>query len=82
MTKTEYLKCEKLMEEAIRNARQAQEEYEAAEKYTLLTNYNATEHEIEQRKADQHIGYADGINQALAVLGFKHERMKELVDLL
>lgn len=82
MNKTEYGKCEKLMEEAIRKAKQSQEEYETAEKYTLLTNYNATEHEIEQRKADQHYGEAVGINQALAVLGFEHERMKELSELL
>lgn len=82
MTKIEYGKCEKLMEEAIRNAKQADEEYKIAKKYTLLTNYNETEHEIEQRKADQHYGYAEGINQVLVTLGFKHDRMRELSELL
>ena len=52
MTKIEYGICEKLMEEAINNAKQADEEY------------------------------ADGIRQALATLGFTHDRMKELSKLL
>ena len=82
MTKIEYGKCERLMEEAIGKAKQADEEYKTAEKYTLLTNYNETEREIEQRKADQHYGEAVGIEQALATLGFKHDRMKELSKLL
>lgn len=82
MTKTEYGKCVKLMEEAIRKAKQADEEYKEAENYTLLPNYNDIQHEIEQRKADQHYGEATGINQALATLGFKHDRMKELAKLL
>lgn len=82
MTKIEYGKCEKLMEDAISKAKQADEEYKESEKYTLLANYNETEHEIEQRKADQHYGYAEGINQVLATLGFKHDRMKELSELL
>lgn len=82
MTKLEYKKCEKLMEEAIRKVRQSDEEYEKAKKYMLLDNYNTVKHEIEQRKADQHYGEAIGINQALATLGFKHDRMKELSELL
>lgn len=61
MTKIEYGKCEKLMEEAIRKIKQSQEEYKEAEKYMLLTNYDAVKHEIEQRKADQHYGGASGI---------------------
>ena len=82
MTKVEYGKCEKLMEEAIRKAKQAQEEYKESEKYTLLENYNEVQSQIEQRKADQHYGYAEGINQALSVIGFKHDRMKILGSLL
>ena len=77
MTKIEYGKCEKLMEEAIRKAKQAQEEYKESEKYTFLGNYNATQSEVEQRKADQHYGEAFGINKVLATLGFKNDRMKE-----
>ena len=82
MTKIEYGKCEKLMEEAIQKAKQAQEEYKESEKYTLLKNYNEVQSQIEQRKADQHYGEAIGINQALVVIGFKHNRMKELSELL
>lgn len=34
------------------------------------------------KKANRHIGYANGINQVLAILGFKHDRMKKLSELL
>lgn len=79
MTKIEYGKCEKLMEEAIRKAKQSDDEYKA---YNQLLNENVIKAETEQRKADQHYGEAVGIEQALATLGFKHDRMKELSDLL
>ena len=80
MTKLEYKKCEKLMEEAIRNAEAANEnwgKYLVAEK-----NKVALDMEINMRDYDYHIGYAEGINQALAVIGFKHERMAELCKLI
>ena len=79
MTKIEYGKCEKLMEEAIRKAKQAEEEYKT---YTQLLNKDIVKAETEQRKADQHYGEAIGINQALVTLDFKHERIKELSELL
>ena len=79
MTKIEYEKCEKLMEEAFRKARQSAEEYKT---YNQLLNEDTIKAETEQRKADQHYGEAVGINQVLATLGFKHERMKELIELL
>ena len=79
MTKTEYRKCETLMEEAIRKAKQSNEEYEV---YNQLLNKDRINAETEQRKADQHYGEAVGIERALAVLGFKHERMKELSKLV
>ena len=79
MTKTEHTKCVKLMEEAIRKARQSDEEYKA---YNQLLREGTISAEIEQRKADQHYGEAVGINQVLATLGFKHDRMKELSNLL
>lgn len=79
MTKIEYEKCKKLMEEAIRKAKQSNEEYKA---YNQLLNKDITKAETEQRKADQHYGEVIGINQALATLGFKHDRMKELSKLL
>jgi Holliday junction resolvasome RuvABC DNA-binding subunit len=68
MTKIEYKICEKLMDEAIQKVKQANKEYD--------------ESEIGTRKADQHYGEAIGINQVLVSIGFKHDRMKELEDLL
>lgn len=79
MTKTEYGKCVKLMEEAIRKAKQSDEEYKA---YNQLLNEGTVKAKTEQRKADQHYGEAVGIEQVLATLGFKHDKMKELSDLL
>ena len=79
MTKIEYGKCEKLMEEAILKAKQADEEYKA---YNQLIKNDMIKANIGQRKADQHMGYAEGVNQVLAVIGFKHDRMKELSELL
>lgn len=38
--------------------------------------------DIYNKKANQHLGYAEGINQVLAALGFKHDRMKVLSELL
>lgn len=71
MTKVEYIRCEKLMEEAIQKAKQANEEFNKAESEKDITNESIC-----------HLGYADGINQTLVCIGFKHERMKELGDLL
>lgn len=79
MTKLEYSKCEKLMEEAIRKSKQSEEEFAKANDYEANGDESA---EVEQRKADQHYGEAVGINQALAILGFKHEKMNELGALL
>ena len=60
--------------------RMAKKEYADSEQY--LENGNELEWEVNQRKADQHYGEAVGINQVLAVLGFKHDKMKELSELL
>ena len=79
MTKIEYGKCEKLMEEAIQKVKQADKEYAI---YNQLVEENKLKANTERRKADQHIGYAEGINQALEVIGFKHDRMKVLGSLL
>ena len=73
MTKLEYMKCKKLMDEAIRNAENANEEF-----YKAGNSYDTTERHIWETKAWNHRGYAEGINQALAVIGFRHERMLEL----
>ncbi len=80
MTKLELKKCENLMYEAIKNARCAKKEYDEAEK--LLKAGNTIKWEVEQRKADQHIGYAQGVNQVLASLKFKHADMKMLSELI
>ena len=79
MTKTEYGKCEKLMEMAIYKVKQAYKEYDKSENYQVDCN---EEWITEQRKTDQHYGEAIGINQALVTLGFKHDKMKELSELL
>ena len=79
MTKLEYMKCEKLMNEAIRNAENANESWKKYERYK---KDNMVEVEIGMREFDYHMGYAEGINQALAVIGFKHERMAELCKLI
>lgn len=80
MTKLEYTKCEKLMNEAIRNAENANESWKKYERYKKENNM--VEAEIGMREFDYHRGYAEGINQALAVIGFKHKRMTELLELL
>lgn len=80
MTKLEYGKCEKLMEEAIRKANNSNEDYKAYER--LRKEGKEVDAECKLRLVDQEIGYAEGINQVLATLGFKHEGMKVLSDLL
>lgn len=77
MTKLEAMKCEKLMDEAIKNAENANEEFYKAGKC-----YDTTERHILETKAWNHRGYAEGINQTLAVIGFKHDRMSELGKLI
>lgn len=77
MTKLEYTKCEKLMDEAIEYAIDARDKLAVAEKHP-----DATERYILENMAHNHRGYAEGINQALTVLGFKHEQMTELGTLI
>lgn len=80
MTKLEYGKCEKLMEEAITNAKDAQMGYKKYNDY--LADEERGFAELEQRKADQNYGYAEGIYNVLDALDFKHDRIKELLKLL
>ena len=77
MTKVEYKKCEMLMEEAIRQGEKAREEFSKANEKNGKGTF-----ELLRLQAQNHLGYAEGINQALAVFGFKHDRMKDLFDLL
>ena len=80
MTKVENMRCKKLMEEAIRKANDSKEDYRAYKK--LLKDGKQIDAECKLRVADQKIGYAEGIRQALVCIGFTHERMKELDELL
>lgn len=77
MTKAECVRCEKLMEEAIQKAKQAKEEFDKAASEKDITSKN-----ILLEMAQNHLGYAEGINQTLVCIGFKHERMKKLGNLL
>lgn len=75
MNKTECENCKRVMEEGIRNVNKAIEEFDKSNK----TN-NKIDFEILRMKAQNHMGYA--ILQALVCIGFKHDRMRELKDLL
>ena len=77
MTKLEAIKCEKLLDKAIRSAEVANKEF-----YKAGNSYDTTERHILETKAWNHRGYAEGINQALAVIGFKHKQMAELSKLI
>ena len=77
MTKLEAMKCEKLLNEAIRYAENANEEFTNADSCR-----DVIEKSVLLAQAHNHRGYAEGINQALAVIGFKHERMAELGKLI
>ena len=80
MTKSENMNCEKLMIEAIRKANSSKNYYESYEKFSK--KWEQAEADCKLRLADQEHGYAEGICQALVCIGFKHERMKELNELL
>lgn len=77
MTKLEYGKCEKLMEEAIRQEKKAIEEFSKANEMNGKDTF-----ELLRLQVKNHLGYAEGIYQALSIIGFKHDRMKELSELL
>lgn len=79
MTKKELNKCEDLCLEAIRNLEESDEKFQEHEKiakgdYKLST--------VEQRLADNKRGYAEGINQVLAILNYKSENMTKLNKLI
>lgn len=65
------------MEEAIKNGEKAREEFVKANEANGKGAF-----ELLRLQAQNHLGYAEGINQALAILNFKHNRMKELSELL
>jgi len=80
MTKFESNKLEKVLEEAIRVVKRAESEFSESDRLSKVGN--EIQAEIEKRKADNHMGYAEGINHVLAAIGFKHDKMKELEKLL
>ena len=80
MTKQEKIKCERLIEEMERNFENSNIEYAKYER--LKKEEKKTDAECSLRNADQLLGYAQGIYQALAVLGYQSEKMKALTDLL
>ena len=81
MKKGELKKCEGLMYDAIIKANNFKKNYAAYERL-LKDGGENVDAECKLRLADQEIGYTEGIYQALAVLGFKHDDMKTLGDLL
>lgn len=68
------------MNDAIKKANNSKEDYKTYEK--LLKDGKKVDAECRLRLADQEIGYAEGIRQALVCIGFSHNRMKELEELL
>lgn len=76
MTKQEKDKCEKLLDEAALNLDRADAEWEDYED-AKRGGYDDDE-EISLRQFENHRGYAEGIYQALAVLGYKSEKMAEI----
>lgn len=80
MTKVERDKCEELMFEAISIMKETQKEYAEAERHKEAGNI--IEWVTAHRNADLHYGEVCGINQVLATIGFRHEKMKELSELL
>lgn len=80
MTNEEKKKCEKLMEYGIRKGKEAQDEFALYEEY--LKQKEEVKAVLEQRKADQHYGEIVGTGQVLASLGFQHEKMKQLHNLI
>lgn len=78
MTKIEKARCEKLIEEAERNLENSNIEYSKYER--LKREGKKVDAACALRNADQLCGYAEGIYQALAIIGYFSESMKELTE--
>lgn len=78
MTKIEKARCEKLIEEAERNLENSDIEYSKYER--LRKEEKKIDAECTLRNADQLRGYAEGIYQALAVIGYSSASMEELTE--
>lgn len=78
MTKYEIERCEKLCLEAITSAKEATDLFNENDKI----NHDCSIATHLLRLADSKLGYAQGINQVLANLGYKSSKMKELSKLI
>ena len=79
MRKRERDKCDRLIEEAVRNISYAQAKWNRYEK--CKKEGNAVEAEIALRNFEYHIGYAEGIKQSLECIGYLAGKLKELNEL-
>ena len=80
MTRLEYIKLEKLMEEGIQKAETSVTDFNTYEEF--MKKNDTVGAEIAQRRGDRNLGYAEGVHQTLVAVGFKHEKMKEFSKLL
>lgn len=80
MTKIEKTRCEKLIEEAERNLENSDIEYSKYER--LKKEEKKIDAECALRNADQLRGYAEGIHQALSVIGYYSASMEALTEII
>ena len=81
MNKVERDRCEKLISEANRNIYEAREQWKKYEK--RKKECNKVETEIALRNFEYHKGYAEGIYEALAVVGYnKSENLINFDEIL
>lgn len=80
MTKLEKAKAEKILNEAIRKYQNANDDWKEYERYKKENDLVSAETYL--RKFQDGISYAEGIYNALVVIGFTHSKMKEFSDML
>lgn len=77
MTKQEKDKCEKLLNEVAMSLDRADDKWKNYE--DAKRGGCDCDKEVSLRDFENHRGYAEGIYQALAVLGYKSEKMMEII---
>lgn len=80
MTNKEKVKAEKILDEAIRKYQNANDDWKEYERCTKENDLASAETYL--RKFQDGISYAEGIYNALVVIGFTHPKMKEFSDML
>lgn len=75
MTNKEIEKCIKLMEDGISHGRLAKANFDGL-------NRSQIGNQTKELQGQNWLGYAQGVNQVLVSIGFKHPRMKELQELI